>query len=66
MKLKIEDMSCGHCVKAITAAVHEQDSNAQLHFELENRLVTIQTTHDAQTLIAAITEAGYTPQPAGN
>jgi len=59
---QILDMTCGHCVGAITRAVQALDAQAQLAFDLASHRVTV--AHSAVTpaaLAAAITEAGYTP-----
>lgn len=59
---RIEDMTCGHCVSAITRAVRDVDSGAKVDVDLVSHLVRIDTTHaDAAEFGEAITEAGYTP-----
>ena len=61
---RIEDMTCGHCVSAITRAVRDIDAGARVDVDLATHLVRIQTNHDdAAQFGAAITEAGYTPVP---
>lgn len=61
----VQDMSCGHCVQAITEAVRAADPQAQVRIDLPARRVEIDAPQaDAQALQAAIAEAGYTPQPA--
>ncbi len=59
---EVNDMSCGHCVKAITEAVKAADENAQVQVDLESHRVTIEpAAASAEALAAAISEAGYTP-----
>ncbi len=59
---QVDDMSCGHCVKAITQAVREADPAAQVHIDLATHRVEIEPARaDAQALSRAITDAGYTP-----
>lgn len=61
---QVLDMSCGHCVRAITAAVQAADEDAQVRVDLAARRVRIEGAQaDAQALAAAIREAGYTAQP---
>lgn len=61
---RIEDMTCGHCVSAITRAVRDVDAGAKVDVDLASHLVRIDTTHaDAAEFGEAITEAGYTPVP---
>lgn len=60
----VPDMSCGHCVRAITAAVQVQAPEARVDIDLAARRVRITGGEaDAATLAALIREAGYTPQP---
>lgn len=61
----VQDMSCGHCVRAITQAVQAADPGAQVQVDLATHRVQVQpAAADAQVLRAAIEEAGYTPVPA--
>ena len=65
IEFKLPDMSCGHCVKAVTATVHKLDPQAQLDFDLPNRTVRIQTSAaegaSPQALSAALSAEGYPP-----
>mgnify|MGYP001359714454 CR=1 FL=1 len=62
---KVPDMTCGHCVKAITAAVTAIDGRARIDVDLSQRLVSVETgTATAAQVQAAITDAGYSPVPA--
>lgn len=59
---QVSDMTCGHCVGAITNAVRSVDANAKVEVNLGRHEVTVdQTSANAAALGAAITEAGYTP-----
>ncbi|MEK8050012.1 heavy-metal-associated domain-containing protein [Ideonella sp. DXS22W] len=59
---QIPDMSCGHCVGAITRAVQALDAGAELAFDLPNHRLTVQHGRaSAAAMAEAITEAGYTP-----
>ena len=62
---QVDDMSCGHCVAAITRAVKETDGEAQVQMDLDAHRVRIEpAAADANALADAIREAGYTPVPA--
>ena len=62
---EVKDMTCGHCVGAITRAVKGVDRDAEVDIDLERHRVEIETAHaDARTIADAISEAGYTPLPA--
>jgi copper chaperone len=59
---EVNDMTCGHCVSTITKALPALDKNAKVEIDLARRLVQVQLGGaDAQALIDAIQEAGYTP-----
>ena len=61
---EISDMTCGHCVSAITKAVRTVDRAAKVQVDLAAHRVQIEPTEsDAQELSDAIAEAGYTPVP---
>ena len=55
----VQGMTCGHCVKAVTRALQEQDAQAQVEVDLAARKVRVQSELDAATLLAAIREEGY-------
>jgi copper chaperone len=58
---RVPDMSCAHCVGAITQAVKEADSDAVVRVDLDAHRVEIEPSRaDAPTLAKAIEEAGYT------
>lgn len=62
---EVNDMTCGHCVKAITEAVKAADSRAEVHIDLARHRVEIEPgAADASALAGVIREAGYTPVPA--
>ena len=65
LKLKVPDMSCGHCVQAITAAVKGVDPAAQIAIDLPSKSLEVATTAADLAVRDAIREAGYTPQEAG-
>lgn len=59
---EVKDMTCGHCVSAITNAVKATDNDAKVKVDLANHRVDIEPTEsDATELRDAIKEAGYTP-----
>ncbi|MFN6997096.1 MAG: heavy-metal-associated domain-containing protein [Aquincola tertiaricarbonis] len=62
ISFEVNDMSCGHCVRAITQAVQQADPGAQVQVDLDAHRVQVQpVAADASVLRAAIEEAGYTP-----
>ncbi|QXH50905.1 cation transporter [Pseudomonas fakonensis] len=61
----VQGMTCGHCVKAVTRALQEQDATAQVEVDLAGRQVRVNSELDAGQLLAAIREEGYEAQVAG-
>ncbi len=60
----VNDMTCGHCVGAITKALKGVDAAAKVQFDLATHRVDIEPGEaDAAQLRDAIQEAGYTPVP---
>jgi copper chaperone len=60
----VQGMSCGHCVKAITQALHAKDSQAEVEIDLGTKTVKVESALPTDTLIAAIKEEGYEASPA--
>jgi copper chaperone len=60
-EFEVSNMTCGHCVAAITKAVQTADPGARLDIDLATKRVRIEGTADAERYAAAIREAGYQP-----
>lgn len=65
-EFRVQDMTCSHCVGAITKAVKNVAPQASVNIDLEHHLVRIQGEADQGVVQAAIVDAGYTPEPTGN
>ena len=61
IQLNIPSMSCGHCVKAVTEAVHDVDPQAQVQVNLDTKQVQVESTADEKKIVASLAEAGYQP-----
>lgn len=60
---EVKDMTCGHCVSAITQALKAVDGRADVKIDLTRHRVEITAaTASAAALGDAIREAGYTPE----
>jgi copper chaperone len=59
ISMQVKGMSCGHCVKAVTAAIHEVDPAARVSVTLAEGRVDVDTSADAARVSQAIREAGY-------
>lgn len=66
IEFQVEGMSCQHCVAAITNAIRELDDLAQVRVDLATGRVAVESAQPAETLKAAIDEAGYTVTSVAN
>ncbi|GAA4408975.1 heavy-metal-associated domain-containing protein [Quisquiliibacterium transsilvanicum] len=58
---EVPDISCNHCVKAITEAVKAVDAGAEVNVDLPAHRVSVEAAGaSVEALKAAIEEAGYT------
>ena len=61
--LKVEGMSCGHCVKAVTAAIQAKDPNAKVEVDLADGTVKAETVLPRHVISMAVEEEGYAVKP---
>ncbi|MDR7335458.1 heavy-metal-associated domain-containing protein [Roseateles asaccharophilus] len=59
----LPDMSCGHCVAAITRALQAADAQARVEVDLDSKTARVDSALPRAPLAAALTEAGFTPEP---
>lgn len=64
-ELKIEGMSCGHCVKAVETALKAVDGVKSVHVSLEEGKATVEGLAVPEQMIAAVVEEGYAAQVIG-
>jgi copper chaperone len=57
----VADMTCGHCVRAMTKAVETAFPGAKVVADTETKRVTVENAQDAGAVAAVIAEEGYTP-----
>ena len=55
----VKGMSCGHCEKAVTQAIHTLDPQAQVQIDRQQERVQVQSEQSRDTLAAAIADEGY-------
>jgi len=60
-EFKLPDMSCGHCLAAVTAAVKEADAQADVKVDLAQRTVKVESGLSREALADVLSEAGYPP-----
>ncbi|NVM77819.1 copper chaperone [Duganella sp. SG902] len=58
-QLQVENMSCGHCVGAVTKAVQAVDAAAKVEIDLATKSVRIDSGAPLAPIQAAIADAGY-------
>lgn len=62
-RFTLPDMSCGHCVAAITEALKAADARAVVSIDREARTAEVDSALPREALAAALTAAGYAPAP---
>ena len=58
-ELKVEGMSCGHCVSAVTKSVQAVDAAAKVEVDLPTQKVLINSSASLESIKAAVVDAGY-------
>lgn len=59
MQFSIARMSCGGCVKTITAAIVSIDANAKVEADTVSKQVTVETSASREDVLKALDTAGY-------
>ncbi len=55
----VEGMTCGHCVRAVTQAVQNEDPTASVKVDLAAKEVGVESRLSAEQVISLISEEGY-------
>lgn len=61
LRYQVDDLSCGHCVRAVTAAIKELDPAAEVAIDLPSKRVDVRSAHGPSAVAGAIRNAGYSP-----
>ncbi|HBG50824.1 CopZ family metallochaperone [Candidatus Macondimonas diazotrophica] len=61
--LKIDGMTCGHCVKAVSSALEQIPGVRAVRVDLERGQAEIDGSAELAQLIEAVREEGYDVQP---
>lgn len=59
LTLSIPAISCGHCVRAITDAIHELDPAASVLVDIAARTAVVDTSADSAAVRDKLAEEGY-------
>jgi len=57
--IKVNGISCGHCVSAITKALAELDKTAKIQIDKASQTVRFDGDAGQEEVVLAIQEAGY-------
>ena len=60
-EFQLPQMSCGHCVRAVTEAAHEVDPQARVEVDLAAKRAQVESSQPRERFVAALSEAGYAP-----
>jgi copper chaperone len=59
IELRVDKMSCGHCVSVVTKALKEVDPQADVNVDLATKQVRVETRQPREALTRALDAAGY-------
>jgi copper chaperone len=62
MKFLVENISCGHCVRAVTTALQAADASAQVAVDLQEKQVTVASKLAAEHVLEILNQEGYPAQ----
>ena len=60
--LTVEGMSCGHCERTVEEALRDVGGVTDVSADEERGAVTVEGDADADELVAAVEDAGYSAQ----
>lgn len=63
IELTLPAMTCGHCVKTVTATAQRLDPAARVQADLATHKVQFQTSVEPDVLAKALADEGYPPAP---
>jgi copper chaperone len=59
IQLNVQNMTCGHCVSAVTRAIKSLDPQAEVQVDLRSARVRVDGASPAGDLVKALDDAGY-------
>ncbi len=62
IEFQVKNMTCGHCVSAITNTIKTAEPAATVEIDLQTKRVRIEGNLDATRYAGLIRDAGYTPE----
>lgn len=62
MQFHVEDMTCGGCARAVTAAIRALDPDARVSADPPTRRVEVESSRPEPEVRAALAAAGFPPR----
>jgi copper chaperone len=59
LTLKVDGMSCNHCVQTITNAIYAVDAEAGVQVDLTQGLVNVKSRAATESIKSAINDSGF-------
>jgi copper chaperone len=59
LELNVQNMTCGHCVSAVTKALKAVDPQATVDVDLAAKRVRVESRQAPEVLAKALNDAGY-------
>lgn len=59
IELSVQNMTCGHCVGAVTQALKAVDPQASVDIDLATKRVRVETRQPRDAVTEALRQAGY-------
>ncbi|MDR7150134.1 copper chaperone [Hydrogenophaga palleronii] len=57
----LPDMTCGHCASKVSVTLKLVDPACEIEVDLAQHRVAVKSTEVRETLLEALTDAGYPP-----
>ena len=59
MQFQVDNLSCQHCVRAVTEAIKARDAAATVAVDLASKQVVVSSALPADQVIAVLVDEGY-------
>lgn len=60
-KFLIPNLTCGHCASKVNVALKFIDPSCEIQVDIPSHIVNVKSDEDRDTLVDALTDAGYPP-----
>lgn len=60
-KFLIPNLTCGHCASKVKVTLKFIDPSCEVQVDIPNHMVNVISDEDRDTLVDALTDAGYRP-----